>query len=443
MMNFYYFFLIIFAIFILFAGTYNLIFLEKVTKQQNDKARAKALKKQRVFKENSNKLRIKMLVNIFVNIAIGLALLITSLSQLDVSIDNDNSLTLLIGSPSSNQNYQVVEEIIQDYIVDSKPLTMIVGFVDKDKQYLFGFGNVGVNGDSVTKDSVYEIGSISKAITGLMLASSIENNLISLSDTVEDCQIEPKLNQDSVVNSIMIQNLATHTSGLDRLPLTNGFVFDLLVSGMFGSNPYQRLNETEVIKSMNGLKKLNDDSWEYSNYGAGIMGMCLASINENSYEELLQETIAKPLGLTHTSSVYQEDVSYVNGYRSVLRVGRYTLGLESAPWLLGEGIVSAGGIRSSGGDMLKLLNSLIDDDFGFYNLATTPRLRINDNREIALFWLIDEIENGQAITWHNGMTGGYSSFIGMNENSQGVFILTNQTNDVTELGFSILESIAV
>lgn len=441
MINFFYFFLIFFSLFLLFAGTYNLIFLDKVTKQQIDKAKLKAVKKNREFHENIKKAKIRMLLSIFVNIGIGLVLLISYITQIDIAIEKDNNLTLLVGNPINDQNYLIVEETIQDYIDDALPLTMVIGFIDGDKEYLFGYGNIGVTGEQVTKDSVYEIGSISKAVTGLMLASSIEDGLISLSDIVGDCLIEQGLNNDSVVKTIMIQNLVTHTSGLNRLPASPRFTLNVYLSGVFGSNPYQSVTESEMIKSMNDLNKLNDDSWEYSNYGAGIMGMCLASVHQKSYEELLQEIITEPLGMTNTSTTYHEEVLYVDGYRGVLRLGKLTVGVKTDSWLLGEGIVSAGGIRSTGSDMLKLLDALVNNDFSFSNQATTPLVRINDSREIAMFWLIDELENSEEITWHNGMTGGYSSFIGVNENSQGIFILTNQTNDVTELGFNILENL--
>ena len=440
MLIYIYLFLIIISLFIIVRGIYQLITFHRVFQQKWNKAQLKAQKKKKTCHTNIKSFQMKLVIRVILATSIGLAIFVNYATQMDISIDSDHDLTRLVGPATSDSNYVIVEEKIQTFIDDTKPLTLVVGYIDGGDQYLLSYGQIGVNEGELNQNSVYEIGSISKAITGLMLAQSIDDGLISLTDTVED-HIDYPFDEDSVVPTITLQELVTHTSGLSSLPTSNKFIFELVTSLVFGGNPYRGMTEEEMLKSMNRTQSLNPPTWVYSNYGAGILGMCLTAAHQMSYEELLQELIAQPLGLTNTSTLKDNDQMYVAGYQDVLRLGRLTLAVKSATWLLADGIVSAGGVRSSGSDMLKLLNGLIHHDIENSETAMMPLYQINDNLEIGMFWITNELESGENVTWHNGSTGGYSSFIGMNEHDQGIFILSNESRDVTTFGIDILGSL--
>jgi len=439
MLIYIYLFLLIISLFITIRSIYQLITFHRVFQKKRSKAQLKAQKKQKSFHLHTKSFQIKLMIRVILGAAIGLALFVNYATQMDITIDRDHDLNMLVGPAISDSNYVIVEEKIQTFIDNTKPLTLVIGYIDGEDQYLLSYGKIGVKEGELNQDSVYEIGSISKAITGLMLAQSIDDGLISITDTVED-HIDYTFDENSVVPTITLQDLVTHTSGLNPLPTSNKFIFELVTSFAFGGNPYRGMTEEEMLKSMNRTRSLNPPSWEYSNYGAGILGMCLTAAHQISYEELLQELIVELLGLTNTSTVRDHDAMYVDGYQDVLRLGRLTLAIKTTPWLLADGIVSAGGVRSSGSDMLKLLNGLINHDIENSEAAMTPLYQINDSVGIGMFWITNELESGESVTWHNGSTGGYSSFIGMNEHEQGIFILTNQTKDLTAIGIDILGS---
>lgn len=150
----------------------------------------------------------------------------------------------------------------------------------------------GVEPDANT---VFEIGSITKVFTALLLADMVERDEVALDDEIArylpaDVRVPARNGK-----AITFVDLATHTSGLPRLP-TNLQALDLI-------DPYAAYGPAQLHEFLSGYELPRDpgEKWEYSNVGAGLLGYVLARRAGMSYEALLRARILAPLGMHDTT----------------------------------------------------------------------------------------------------------------------------------------------
>jgi serine-type D-Ala-D-Ala carboxypeptidase/endopeptidase len=259
----------------------------------------------------------------------------------------------------------------------------------------------------VDSGSVFQIGSVTKAFTGLLLADSAARGEVRLSDPGTDYLAGASPGRVTLVE------LATHTSGLPRLPL-----------GMLGyallrpRNPYAWYPESSFLRAARRSLATapGGQPYAYSNFGAALLGHLLGEAAQVPYQRLVEERICRPLALTATGFAAQPVQGFSNG-RKV------------PPWDLGP-MPAAGGLYSTAGDMAKLLTACLRppgtalDQSAPMALATHAVL--GPGREIGLGWQ-HALRDGRRVSWHNGMTGGYSSMIALDiERQSAVVALANR-----------------
>jgi len=350
---------------------------------------------------------------------------------------------------SANQNVQPEHtRIISDFLDNNVIPGMVVVVVDEDGSYIFSYGYQGVDKQKrITQDTIFEIGSISKVFTGLLLAEAVDSGAVTLETPIRSCVPEQFDTGQEFYDRITLGHLTTHTSGLPRLPKDLGFGINGYIAGLTGGNPYQKVTREKLFAYLSRTaspKQIGTES-NYSNYGVGLLGTCLSSQKGLSYEETLQRIVTGPLEMTNTSIhlTPEQEALFTPGYRGYLRVGRFVLGMKNKPWLMGDGIAGAGGIRSSGADMLKFLEACIADELDFIPLAKRPIFQLDDESDMGMGWLLDRglLENQMAI-WHNGETGGFNSYIGfLADKPRGVFVIANTTVNIQSLGEEILSAL--
>jgi CubicO group peptidase (beta-lactamase class C family) len=227
---------------------------------------------------------------------------------------------------------------------------------------------------------------------------------------------------------ITLGELAMQDSGLPRLP-----------SNMHPANPADPYADYDAAKLKDFLAtyKLPRDpgaQYEYSNLGVGLLGYALARRAGTSYANLVRKQILAPLGMTSTSATFKQPL----GPRWA--IGHDEQGKPVQPWHL-DALAGAGAINSTGTDMLRWLDANMgrgDALHAAMKLAHQPRRPIGGNERIGLAWMTRHDKDGEVV-WHNGMTGGYASFMGFTaDGSRGVVILTNVAASVDDLGFATL-----
>ena len=279
-------------------------------------------------------------------------------------------------------------------------------------------------------ESIFEIGSISKPFTGILLHLLIAEGKISLDDPAN--KFLPKEHQLPKVNGkdIIMRNLVTHSACLPRMPGN----FNLSQDGY--TNPYRHYTEEDLLAFLPDARLENcnlSGTPTYSNLGAGLVGYILTRVSGKTYSELFNQGIAQPLQ-TKSFGVIGESDKWVSGH---LSAG----GLQSQ-WDFTDALVGAGGVDASAEDLVKVLKFLMSPDQSTLgtavNASTTMKI-LGPQGGLGTFW-VRQKSGQKTIIWHNGMTGGYNAFLGWIEGTQnGVFILSNNGADVaTGLGLAIL-----
>jgi D-alanyl-D-alanine-carboxypeptidase/D-alanyl-D-alanine-endopeptidase len=276
------------------------------------------------------------------------------------------------------------------------------------------------DGAAPADDTVYEIGSITKAFTGILLADMVQNGEVKLETTIGE--LLPGAKQFSAeAQRITVGQLATHSSGLPRLP------GNLMGTVKDQSNPYAHYTPEHLEAFLHGYKPLSQDPKpEYSNLGFGLLGYALATKAGNSYEPLITGRVLTPLGMGDTV------ITLTESHLARLAPG-HADGKVTANWDIPT-LAGAGALRSTPSDMSKLLAALLDPPdtrIGrAIRRAREPGMDLNPSARIGFGWIAVKSAKGSDLIWHNGGTGGYRSFIGVIPDAKvGLVVLTNaQTN---------------
>lgn len=283
--------------------------------------------------------------------------------------------------------------------------------------------------------SVFEIGSITKVFTSLLMVKMASEDLFDINHRIDD-YLGFKLNGNA---SITFKQLANHTSGLPRIPP------GLFLESVFKNkeNPYKDYNEERLVHYLKyNLKKKRRVKYRYSNLGAGILGFILSQIGRKPYEDLLQELIFQPLKMYETST--NRDL-LIND----LVVGLNKKGHPTSNWDI-TSLAGAGAIISSVSDLAKFTVANFNRENAEFNLQRKKTFKANPVTNVALGWHMVNFKLAGGNEWHihDGGTGGYRSVIIMDVKQQnGVVVLSNVSGlylfkgeKITQLAITIMES---
>nr|NIM51781.1 serine hydrolase [Gemmatimonadales bacterium] len=308
---------------------------------------------------------------------------------------------------------------------------IVVGVVSPAGTRYYGYGKTAASGGTTPDEhSVFEIGSITKAFTGILLADMVERGEVHLEDPIELYLPSTVRVPTRGGQSITLVHLATHRSGLPRLPDN--------MDPADPSNPYADYSVEQMYEFLSGhtLRRDIGAEYEYSNLGGGLLGHVLALRAGRSYEELVTARIADELGMAATR------VTFTPEMQSRLAVGHR--GPNEVPnWDIPT-LAGAGALRSTAHDMLLFLSAnmgltesrllgAMETSHESREEAGSPSMRIG------LGWHI-RLSGEREIIWHNGGTGGYRSFAGFVRGGQtGVVVLSNTSTSADDIGFHMLD----
>jgi CubicO group peptidase (beta-lactamase class C family) len=304
---------------------------------------------------------------------------------------------------------------------------MVVAVVDGDRSRVYGFGKLE-NGKAPDANTLFQIGSVTKTFTATLLAEAVERGEVKLDTPVAELLPGFRIpSRDG--KAITLGELAMQDSGLPRLPGN--------MQPADPQDPYADYGAAKLKLFLASYKLPRDPGakYEYSNLGLGLLGYALGQHAGTSYPKLLQSRIFEPLGMAATSATLGEplDPRWASGHDEQ--------GKPALPWHLGV-LAGAGAINSTGADMLRYLEANMGRDAGALQramkFAHEPRRAVGGDERIGLAWMTKHSSDGDVV-WHNGMTGGYASFVGFTaDGKRGVVILTNIQQSVDDLGLATL-----
>lgn len=320
---------------------------------------------------------------------------------------------------------------IESRIANGYSPSIAIGIIDKDGPQYYLFGTKTAGGQPVNEHTIYEIGSISKTFTGILLAQAVLEGKVKTDDPAQKhlpFTVKLPTKDDK---QITLGHLSDHTSALAPMP-TNFNPKD-------PTNPYADYTVDQMYTFLNSytLPREIGSKYEYSNLAQGLLGHILALKAGTSYEALMLSKIARPLRMKETKITFDEKM------KQNLAMG-YSQGEQVSNWDIPT-LAGAGAIRSSVHDMLIYLQA----NMGLKKSKLLPAMQLSHQARhdkagrgmrVGLGWHISKGAEGDVI-WHNGGTGGYRTFAGfVKETGKGVVVLTNSNKGADDLGFHLLNS---
>lgn len=380
---------------------------------------------------------MKRIIGIVLVIMVGM-----SLSLVQVASSQEPGATK--GAPAKPAWVAAAEAQALPLIEKKKLNAIVIGVIDRQgKKNFFTMGEKPGSLEKLDENTIFEIGSITKTMTAFLLADAIQKLEAKLDDTVQS-YLPPGMTVPKRGNKeITVEDLATHTSGFPRSPV--GLESKLLANSKLMANPYGDFNEEDLKKSLANTKPKESakPNVSYSNYGMGLLGYALTQKYKKSYETLLEERLFTPLEMKSSSTHVPEadKARFVEGFAQD--------GKSSPHWEFLDTIGPAGAVRSTASDMLLYLEAVMGRTKKTppalaFEVMLAPQFEMNPKMQIGLAWIIAEI-NKKRIWWHNGGTGGFSSFAGFSKSpAVGVIVLSNRSNlqgEVDKIGMKVLEAL--
>ena len=321
--------------------------------------------------------------------------------------------------------------------------SLSVGIV-YDQKLLFakayGFADLQANRPA-TPETIYRIGSVTKVFTTTLMCVLRDKGVVRLDDPVSNyLPADVRLPSDPRgVPAITLRHLATHSSGLPRVPMNVVAKGDDAYGGYTARQMYEALGQTQLIFPTGA-------GCEYSNWGVGLLGHVLARAGGETYETLLKKHVCEPLGMTNTTITLgdRQRVIYALGYKAEDTKN------EMADWDLGV-LAGCGSIASNVPDLAKFVSLQLRAGQAdvqpirgstLVELQTPQRVEDSWESAIALGWIVYPNKPHGPLVWHNGETGGHHAFVAFVPRQKfGVIVLTNCDKDIDGIGVWLLETV--
>lgn len=343
------------------------------------------------------------------------------------------------GADPDGPHRAAVAAQVQPLIDGEVAAGVVVGLYDAGKLEIYGFGK-GPGGAAPTGNTLFEIGSITKVFTSLLLADAVQRHEVDLDTPVAEL-LPPGVTVPTADKvAITLRHLALHSSGLPRLPPRIEHHVEV-------PDPYAHYGEDALYADLiaTTLDSTPGTKIEYSNYGAGLLGFALGRKLGGGYAKVLSARVLGPLGLADTY------LTVPAAAKSRLATGTNPELVPVSRWTF-DALAGAGALVSTARDQLKLVDAELDAAAGSkqplrqaMHLTQEPQLDHTGDNE-GLGWQIDQAGR----YWHNGGTGGFRSFVGFDPKTRrGVVLLASTASSlvdhVADVMYKVLdnESVAV
>lgn len=335
----------------------------------------------------------------------------------------------------------VVDPLAEPLTKDKPAVGLVVGVWADGKPHAFGYGKVTTpTGEAVPDgDTLFEIGSITKAFTGVLLADAVARKEVALDDPANahlpaDLRIRAKSDKP-----VTLLHLATHRSGLAVQPP----LLPLLARN--AANPYADFTRPKLVGLTAALTPQREPGakCEYSNLAVGLLGHALVSAAKaDGFDALVRERVCLPLGMKDTGEA-------LTGARKARLARGHSADLKPAdPWDFAT-LEACGGLRSSAADLLRFAAANLGEvKTPLLDVLTASHAKrevvVPDVIDIGLCWHRLTLKDGGVAVWHNGGTGGYRSMLAFTPASKRAVVVLAAAalgDEIDKLALRVLERI--
>lgn len=316
---------------------------------------------------------------------------------------------------------------------DGQGMGLATAIIDDGLPIFASHGMLAAGAPPVSDTTLFEIGSISKIFTNLLLAQLVAEGRMDLDAPVADYLPAGTKIPDFEGKAISVFDLATHYSGLPSIPP------ELALADP--ANPYRYYDRTLLYAFLAAypLPRAPGEAHQYSNLGTALLGEAVSHVAGVPYAELVQTRILDPLDMTETMLVVPDALMtrFAGGHNAD--------GQPVSHWDF-DVFAPAGGWRSTAADMAKFMaaaSGQIDTPLrpAFELMLARTRPAASPGMSIGLGWMILDRPDG-SIVWHNGMTGGFNAFAGYDRASgKASVVLANAITQtgIEDIGFHLID----
>lgn len=322
---------------------------------------------------------------------------------------------LFISTFSFGQNYsQKIDSIVRANYEKHPDVGISVGFIRENQNFITSYGKLSKNSKrNVDKNSIFEIASVTKILTGNMIAQAANEKKLKLNDFIDGYLPKQYLLQKNLQNKIRVSDLASHQSGLPD--------FDFMK--LMQLNPQQPMigiTEESTAEMINSCANLTDyGKFKYSNINYTLLGQILEKIYGKTYDEIIREKIMRPAKMNQTLTQDFNVRNITTGYNSEGVTQEFLLWNVTAP---------AGLVKSSTSDMVKYLEMLLTTGNPISEAASVMEKVYykDEKREMGLGYNINH-DDEDTLFVKSGDSMGQSSIICYNRAKKwGIIILLNK-----------------
>ncbi|PZR23961.1 MAG: hypothetical protein DI539_01850 [Flavobacterium psychrophilum] len=329
---------------------------------------------------------------------------------------------------------QTVDKAVTKFLADKNNAGVSIAVISDGRVNFYNYGEAEKkSGKLPGQATIYEIGSISKTFTGILLSKAVEDKKIALDEDIRNYLPQSCAGLSYNGLPILVSQLTNHTSGLPRLAsnLSEQPNFNEL-------NPYKNYDKNLLIAYLSTVKIINRPGTfqEYSNTGTALLGMIIEKAYGKTYDQLVKEFITGPLKMNSTFINASHD-------KVSLMAKGYYQGNVNPYWDFSD-LPAAGALKSTATDLSLYLKANIDESLPYIKNSHTVTFE-QGQRATAYNWFIDTLKTGDKLVWHNGGTYGFSSFIGyLKDKKCGVVVLANSFSEggPDNIGISILKALS-
>lgn len=322
---------------------------------------------------------------------------------------------LFISNISFGQDYsKKIDSIIKASSEKNPDVGISVGFISNNQEFYTSYGKLSKESPiDINEHSIFEIASITKILTGNMIAQAAIEKKLKLDDYIDSYLPKQYVLQKNLQNKVKISDLASHQSGLPDID------FQKLIT----EDPQQPINsvtEQSLATMINSCTDLIDyGKFRYSNINFTLLGQILEKIYGKSYDIILRDKILKPAKMTESLTKKFDVKNRTTGYNPVGGAQEFFLWNVTAP---------AGLVKSNASDMLKYLKTLLNagNPISDASVLMEKVYYKDEKREMGLGLNINN-DNENSLFLKSGDSMGQSSILCYNRTKNwGIIILLNK-----------------
>ncbi len=338
-----------------------------------------------------------------------------------------------ISKAQQNLSSDKIKELIKQEVDHKRSTSIVVGIIDENGKRVISYGKLSkVSGIQADGNTIYEIGSITKVFTSLLLEDMAEHGELNVNDPVSKYLPKSVKIPTKDGKEIILIDLSTQTSGLSRMP-SNFKPKDF-------ANPFADYTPEKLYEYLSSYKLTRGigEKYEYSNTGVGLLGHILTLKTGTDYETLVRNRICEPLKMTSTF------ITFTPEFKKRLATGYNQNNRPVKNWDF-SALAGCGALKSTVNDMLLFAEA----NLGLVKTNLSPAMEKMQQTQhsttvpglfMGMGWHIWK-KYDKEIIWHNGGTGGYRTFIGLDkQNKRAVVVFSNGTSGVDDIGLHLLES---